>query len=237
MPVIQKNLPLHRQVAELLSERIISGEYPPNTLMPPERELGETLGVSRTVVREAVKNLESRGLVRIEHGRGTVVEEAGCRQVTDSLRVALRRGEHLLEHLLEVRRSLEVTLAGLAARRRTRANIDALSSALEVMRSKPGQPEGYVHADVEFHAEIARAAGNPVFLILLEPLAELLIESRQATYSGTAVVKRRLRQHEEIFEAIRRGDPHEAMAAMQRHLGDTGGDLQRKQGGPGKRHG
>jgi GntR family transcriptional repressor for pyruvate dehydrogenase complex len=235
MQTIQKNVPLHRQVADLLSERIISGEYAPGALLPGERELGETLGVSRTVVREAVKNLESRRLVRIEHGRGTVVQEADGQPVADSLRVALRRGAHVLEDLLEVRRSLEVALAGLAARRRSEENLDALRRALEVMRSKPDQPEGYVDADVAFHTEIARAAQNPVFLILLEPLAELLADSRRASFAGPAMVKRRLRQHEEIFEAIRRGDGGEAMAAMARHLGDTGEDLQRSRKQSGRR--
>lgn len=164
MQTIQKNVPLHSQVADLLSEWIISGEYAPGALLPGERELGETLGVSRTVVREAVKNLESRRLVRIEHGRGTVVQKADGKPVADSLRVALRRGAHVPEDLLEVRHSL----------------------------------------------------------------AELLVESRRASFAGPAMMKRRLRQHGEIFEAIRRADSAEAMAAMERHLGDTGEDLQRR---------
>jgi Transcriptional regulators len=81
---------LHREVAELISERIISGELAEKSLLPAERELCETMGVSRTVIREAMKLLESRGLVRIDRGRGTVVQEAHMGPLGDSLKLLLR---------------------------------------------------------------------------------------------------------------------------------------------------
>lgn len=109
--------PLHKEVAELLSERIISKELPPRALLPPERELCETFKVSRTVVREAMKLLESRGLLRIERGRGTVVQEPRTETVTSSLRLMLRRNAHTIEEL-DVREILEAGVAALAAERR-----------------------------------------------------------------------------------------------------------------------
>lgn len=218
---------LHKEIAESISEKIISGAYPERTLLPAERELCEEQGVSRTVIREAMKLLESRGLVRIERGRGTVVQAVDHEPVTDSLKLMLRRSHHTLEQLLEVRTILETAMVTLAAERRTDERLAAMERCLEVMRAKPGEPEGYVDADLEFHAEIARAAGNPVLLVLLEPLSQLLRESRIASFSGPRVVEMRTRQHKEIFDLIRQQDAEGARAAMLKHLSDTRKDLEK----------
>jgi GntR family transcriptional repressor for pyruvate dehydrogenase complex len=218
---------LHREIAEALSERIVSGELGPGVLLPPERELCESFGVSRTVIREAIKLLESRGLVRIERGRGTVVQEARHEAVSDSLRLMLRRNPHTIEELLELRKILEAGIAALAAERRTDDNMAAMQRCLETMRQKPGEPEGYVDADLGFHAEVARAAQNPLLLLVLNPLAELLRQSRIATFSGPRFVKLRTKQHEAIFEMIRKKDPEGARAMMLWHLSDTQKDLER----------
>jgi GntR family transcriptional regulator, transcriptional repressor for pyruvate dehydrogenase complex len=217
--------PLHKEVASILSEKIISGEFPEKTLLPPERELCETMGVSRTVVREAIKVLESRGLVRIERGRGMLVQEAGSAPVSENLKLLLRRRGHVIEDLLEVRKLLEVGIAGLAARRRTATNLAAMAAALTVMQERPGEPVGYADADVEFHAELARAAQNPVVAVLLEPLTDLLRESRLKSFAGPKMVKLRLRQHKEIFERVKTRDAEGAREAMRKHLSDTEKDL------------
>ena len=228
--------PLHREVAEVLSEQILSGQYPERSLLPPERALCEQHGVSRTVVREAIKLLESRGLVRIDRGRGTVVRGADYDFVMDSLKLLLRRSRHSIEQLLEVRKVLETGMVALAAERRTEENVARMDEALERMRRSPGEPAGYVDADLEFHAEIARAAGNPVFLTILEPLAESLRQSRIATFSGEETVKIRTRQHEEILDRIRNHDAAGAQAAMFRHLSDTEDDLRRHENGDQSRN-
>jgi GntR family transcriptional repressor for pyruvate dehydrogenase complex len=217
--------PLHKEVADILCEKIISGEFPEKELLPPERELCESMGVSRTVVREAIKVLESRGLVRIERGRGMLVQEAGSAPVSENLKLLLRRRGHVIEDLLEVRKMLEVGIAGLAALRRTDANLSAMTAALTVMEKKPGEPEGYVDADVEFHAELARAAQNPVVAVLLEPLTDLLRDSRTKSFGGTRMVKIRLRQHQQIFERVKARDSDGAKEAMRVHLSDTEKDL------------
>ncbi|MBZ5583501.1 MAG: FadR family transcriptional regulator [Acidobacteriia bacterium] len=218
---------LHKDIAAQLSERIVSGEYPEKSLLPPERSLCEIFGVSRTVVREAVKLLESRGLVSIEHGRGTLVRRPGHEQVSESLRLVLGHDRHSIAQLLEVRTILETGMSALAAERRSPGDLEAMRRWLEVMRAKPGEPEGYVEADLEFHAAIARAANNPVLTAMLTPLADLLRESRRATFSGPRVVRVRTAQHERIFERIRAGDARGARTEMLAHLEDTRKDLER----------
>lgn len=228
MPRIKKDQqPLHKTVAEILSERIFSGEFPENSYLPPERELVERLGVSRTVIREAIKLMESKGLIRIERGVGTAVAEARHDRVAESLKVLLRRKGPMLKHLIEVRALLEVGMTGLAAQRRTQENLAAMGRCLEIMRKKPSEPTGYVDADVEFHSEIARAAQNPALLLLLEPLSDLLRESRIVTFSGPQTVRLRIKQHEEIYQMIQLQDVEGAKAAMNRHLADTAKDLQK----------
>jgi GntR family transcriptional repressor for pyruvate dehydrogenase complex len=181
-PLLKQRPPLHKEVAEHLSERIISGDLAAGDLIPTERELCETMGVSRTVVREAVKVLESRGLVRIERGRGTIVQEPQAGPLGDTLKLLLRRRGHVVEDLLEIRKLLEVGIAGMAAERRTDANLQVMERSIAIMREHPGEPEGYIDADVAFHAELARATQNPVVLVLLEPVAELLRESRLKSF-------------------------------------------------------
>ncbi len=216
---------LHKDVAEVISEKIVAGEWPPHTVLPTEAELGEEMGVSRTVIREAIKVLENSGLIRVDHGFGTVVLEAHHESVSRPLKLLLRRKAGELKHLMEVRKIIEVAVAGLAALRRSPENLGAMERALQIMRAQPGDSEQHVNADVEFHAEIARATKNPMVLVILEPLRELLRQSRMVSFSGPALLPLRIKQHETIYEFIRRGDAPGAQMAMTEHLSDTEKDL------------
>lgn len=224
-PTIGSRRALTHQVIDILAEKIISGEFPEKSLMPSERQLCESLEVSRTVIREAIKTLESRGLVRIERGRGTVVQEPQYGPLTDALKMLIRRREHLIDDLLELRKILEIHMVIRAAERRTEANLKNMERFLDIMRESPHKPQGYVGADLDFHMELARATQNPVLLILLEPLSDLLRESRHVSYLGPKKVELRAMQHEEILRCIRRRDGDGARTAMIEHLADTERDL------------
>ena len=219
---------LSAQVADILAEKIISGEFPANSLLLSERELCESLNVSRTVVREAVKSLESRGLVRIERGHGTVVQEPQYGPLTEALKMLIRRHDHLIDDLLELRKILEVHMVVRATERRSEVNLKNMERFLEKMCETPTKPNSYVEADLDFHMEVARATQNPVLLVLLEPLSDLLHESRQATYLGAKMVRLRAQQHEEILDCIRRRDGEGAKVAMRTHLDDTERDLRQR---------
>ncbi|HEV2499648.1 MAG TPA: FadR/GntR family transcriptional regulator [Terriglobia bacterium] len=228
IPWLKPRPPLHKKVAEIISEQIISGKYPPNTFLPPEPALCQRMGVSRTVIREAVKRLESSGLVHVRRGIGTKVLDARHDSVSDPLKILLRRRNNSVQDLLEARKILEVGIAGLAAQRHKPENLRAMEQAIRMMRERPGEPEGYIHADLGFHTEIARATQNPTFLIILELLQELLRESRVASFSGPRVVLMRAAQHERIYQAIRKRDARGVQAAMVDHLNATKRDLARR---------
>ena len=217
---------LSKQVAEIISRKITSGEFSKNTYLPPERELGKAIGVSRTVIREAIKSLESCAMVQVERGKGVLVIDAQEQHLSQSIKRLLKNRGHVVQHLMEFRYILEVAVAGLAADRRTQANLTAMKRWLQIMRENPGEPTGYVDADVEFHNEIMRASQNPTLLLLLEPVSDLLRDSRIASFSGADDVRlRAVEKHEEILRLIEKRNAEGARLAMAKHLSNTAYDL------------
>jgi GntR family transcriptional regulator, transcriptional repressor for pyruvate dehydrogenase complex len=218
---------LRDRAADQLLEMVVSGGLEPGERLPPERELCERLGVSRTVVREALNLLEARGLISIEHGRGAVVSGGNTDAVRDALGLILRVRPKVLWELLEMRAILEVGISGLAAGRATKEDTDAMRVQLERMAAAIDAPEGYVDADVEFHALLARAARNGVLLTMLEPIVDLLRVSRRVSASrrpGSAL--RALGEHEEILRRVEAGDAEGARREMRAHLANTVKDIE-----------
>ena len=204
---------------------VISGGLDPGERLPPERELCSMLGVSRTVVREALNLLEARGLISIEHGRGAVVSGGGPRAVRDTLGLLLRVQPKALWELLEMRGILEVEVAGLAAERAGEEDVRAMRLQLDRMRGSIDAPEGYVDADVEFHALLARAARNEVLLTMLEPVVDLLRASRRVSAALPGRALRALGEHEEILGRVEAGDAAGAREEMRLHLANTAEDI------------
>jgi GntR family transcriptional regulator, transcriptional repressor for pyruvate dehydrogenase complex len=217
---------LRDRAAEELLEMVISGGLRPGERLPPERELCERLGVSRTVVREALNLVEARGLISIEHGRGAVVSGGGPRAVRDTLGLLLRVQPKTLWELLEMRGILEVEVAGLAADRAGLKDVGAMRAQVEKMRASIGAPEGYVDADVEFHALLARAAQNGVLLTMLEPVVDLLRASRRVSAARPGNAQRALGEHERILACVEAGDAGWARREMRGHLANTAGDIE-----------
>ena len=205
---------------------VISGGFRPGERLPPERELCERLGVSRTVVREALNLVEARGLVSIEHGRGAVVSGGEPRAVRDTLGLLLRVKPKTLWELLEMRGILEVEVAGLAAERASPEDVGAMRVQVGRMRGFIEAPEGYVDADVEFHALLARAARNGVLLTMLEPVVDLLRASRQVSAARPGNARRALLEHERILDDVQSGDAEGARQKMRSHLANTARDIE-----------
>src|SRR5580692_7318675 len=124
---ISRNLSLSDKVVEQLTEAIVSRQLAPGERLPSERDLGEKFKVSRTVVREAIRSLAARGLIRVTSGRGVEVNELGSENVADSMRLLVRGREGLdYGKVNEVRTVLEVQTAGLAAQRATAEDLERL---------------------------------------------------------------------------------------------------------------
>ena len=205
---------------------VVSGGLSPGERLPPERELVATLGVSRTVVREALNLLEARGLVSIEHGRGAVASGGDTGAVRDTLGLLLRVKPKTLWELLEMRMVLEVEVAGLAAERAGGEEVARMREPLGRMRARIDAVEGYVDADVEFHALLARSTGNGVLLTMLEPVVDLLRASRRVSASRPGSARRALGEHEGILRRVEAGDAEGARREMRAHLVNTARDIE-----------
>lgn len=203
--------------AQHLERAILSGELAPGDLLPSEREISAEMGVSRSVVREALGRLASLGLVRSLHGSGTRVEAPSGKLVATGYQILLKRGEARLSDVAAVRLPLETAIAAEAARRRTDDHLARLAETQAALANPRGALEAQVKADLAFHAILAEATGNPLFGMVLAPIQELLIETRRRTLGrhGAAIA---LDHHALILDAVRAGDPAAAERAMRTHL-------------------
>ena len=151
-------------VMDALVDRIVSGELRPGTLLPTEPRLCEAFSVSRTVIREAVKILEQKGLVRIRQGQGTTVAQSDEWNLLDPvvLEASVRHDKDLriLDDLVQVRRVLESDMAGQAAGRATSADRAEMRRQLDQLAVEVVTPERHMLTDLEFHDVIMRASGN-----------------------------------------------------------------------------
>jgi GntR family transcriptional repressor for pyruvate dehydrogenase complex len=146
--------------------------------------------------------------------------------VRDTLGLLLRVQPKTLWELLEMRGILEVEVAGLAAGPRGPQRRRAMRAQVEKMRASIGAPEGYVDADVEFHALLARAAQNGVLLTMLEPVVDLLRASRRVSAARPGNAQRALGEHERILACVEAGDAGWARREMRGHLANTAGDIE-----------
>ncbi|HEY6031610.1 MAG TPA: FCD domain-containing protein, partial [Gaiellaceae bacterium] len=151
-----------RKVYELVAERLIAriGDgLEQGEVLPPERELMQQYAVGRSSVREALRMLESRGLIE-NRGNGAFVVAEPPNPFSHGLGLMLADGQTDLLQLFEVRRMLEGEIAALAAERRTDEQLRALGAAIDQMERGLGAEETYIAADIEFHLTLAAATGN-----------------------------------------------------------------------------
>jgi GntR family transcriptional repressor for pyruvate dehydrogenase complex len=209
---------LYEQVAGHIEELISTGKLNVGDRLPPERELAEKLGVARGVVREAVKVLEVRGLVAIEPGRGTFVVEDDTQSLSNHLARLFRMGRITHGDLIELRRVLEVEIAGLAAQHASAESIKEMKQAVEEMDENISSPERYIAADLNFHLALARATQNKMFPLLIEVIVDLLQESRRLIYHVPGAPERGQAWHRLIAESVEKRDALGANDAMAKHM-------------------
>jgi GntR family transcriptional regulator, transcriptional repressor for pyruvate dehydrogenase complex len=215
--LVNRERRLSDKVADMMLETILSDRLSVGDRLPSERELGEQFGVSRTVVREAIRALVTKGVIDVRSGSGLRVAAVDANAVTESMSLFLRGGTLDFEKVHEVRTVLEVHLAGLAAERATDEDVAQLRAIHDRMHRETSDVEAAARDDLEFHRAIARATHNELFLLLMDSIGSSLIDIRRENLaSGSAPMT--LSQHEKILELIAMHDPHAARTAMQAHL-------------------
>ena len=213
-PISRPNLV--NEVVDRLQREILDGRYPPGAVLPSQEHLGGLFGVSRTVLREAMRVLASRGLVQISQGRRAQVTEASGDSVVESFETFVRRNEPSPLALLEVRRPLEISAAALAAQRATPEDLAALEATVD--RSARGKTHDDIAlADIDFHQALARATGNPIFPMLQRSLATTMDGYLHWAMRGLGL-RPSEHGHGPILRAVAQGDADAARQAMDRHL-------------------
>ncbi|MGD0942421.1 MAG: FadR/GntR family transcriptional regulator [Terracidiphilus sp.] len=206
------------QVVSHISARIEDGSLQPGDKLPPEREFAKTLQISRTSLRTAIGYLAGMGILKVRHGVGAFV--ADCPSLTSQ--PSFRNLGALLgfnsAQMLEVRLLLEPNLAALAAQRGKQGHFTILAEELLEMHAAFDDPALYLIHDARFHRAIAEAADNPLLMALMDTISTALCDDREKTASSYQYRKNSLDAHREIYRAIRRCNPGEARAAMERHL-------------------
>lgn len=220
---VSRERSLSDKVTEQITEAIVSRQVRPGERLPSERELGARFNVSRTVIREAVRSLVARGLVRVTSGRGVEVSEVGSGNVTASMKLLVRGYELDYEKVSEVRSAVEVQTAGLAARRAQPEDLERLRQLCEGHQSSldKGDTDAASEFDFQFHRELTRASGNELLLAMLDSISDVLLEVRHQAMVQPHVSEDGLKAHRRILKAVTSGDPKAARDAMARHLADA----------------
>lgn len=199
---------------------IVSGEYPPNAILPGDAELMERFGVSRTVLREALRTLSGKGLIQAKARIGTKVRDKAAWNLFDPdvLIWHAQQGfdADFIQYLGEMRLALEPEAAALAAKRRTPLQLQHLYGWVEKMGGDGTSPAEFVDADLNFHIAVATAAANP----FLRSIATLIEVALVAAFTSSSPVEDAVRHarvvaaHRAIADAIARRDAEAARAAM-----------------------
>ena len=202
-----------RQVEKMITEKMKAGDR-----LPPERQLADMFGVSRSSIRDAIRTLEMSGLVEARQGLGTVVREHSADAVVNPLRQVLVQKRKLVGELLDVRKMIEPPLAARAAVHATADEVAEMDNILRRQEEKMRGGELAIEEDNDFHYAIALAADNSVVLKVLDVLMDLLRDTRERSLQVEGRPERSMAGHRDILNAIKRQDAAGAEAAMFRHI-------------------
>ncbi len=216
---------VYELVAERLLEHISQRRLRPGDALPTERELTQVYHVGRSSVREALRMLQSNGLIK-PAGKGVFVVAEFANPLNHSLHLLLTLRETDLRELFEVRKILEGETAALAAARRTDEDLAQMERAIVEMVEGLAAQDWYIEADLRFHLTIAAATRNRIALRMMQAVRDLLQRALSSIYHIPGSPQRSIEQHRLILDAIARRDAEGARRGMQEHLARVERDVQ-----------
>jgi DNA-binding FadR family transcriptional regulator len=205
-------------IVRALAERVLSGDLAAGERLPSERHLAIEFGTSRPMVREALRTLAERGLIRVEPARGAFVQDDSAPRGFPPLDLEYRRRGTTARHLSETRLMLESEAAALATEHAGADDLAALEAALTRLEASP-TPLDRVRNDLAFHAVLVAASHNPVIETMFASIRTLTIELMVRSAGDPEVVRQSEAYHRRAYEAIRDRDVAAARDAIRRHLG------------------
>jgi GntR family transcriptional repressor for pyruvate dehydrogenase complex len=215
-----KRVSIVDSIAEQLMDAIHSKQFPAGSKIPPERELTVMLGVSRTALREAVKQLESLGILSVRQGDGTYVNsnaEQQERMFRSEMKSLFSIGNISMRDFVEARVTLEAKAASLAVNAPEK-ELDHLSSFIETMENSLDDRAGFSDCDINFHKYIIKLSGNPVLFRFAWSIEDLLVEQIKRSIETHEHLHASLDSHIAIVEALLSKDAARAEQAVRNHL-------------------
>jgi DNA-binding FadR family transcriptional regulator len=223
-PLSLRTMPPRRRladhVAEQIEQAIVEGHLEPGDKLPSQADLCKQLKVSRTVVREAVQMLVSRGLVVAQRGTGTTVLPVSRDIIVSSLSRFLKRrdGKVVFRDLQQVRRILELATARLAARYATETDIAELRQIMRDLEHLSGDVDAFARRDADFHRKLAEATQNPLLVVLVDSIRDLLQDYILSSLPHVEIERDVLPAHRRILECVESGHIAGARQAMWEHI-------------------
>lgn len=216
-----KTKKIYEEIVEQLKDMITRGELKPGEKLPAERDMAESLGVSRASVREALTALEAIGILDIRPGDGTFVRQTNISETFAPLALVLAVERNPGKQLMEVRRVLETESAALAAVRATEENLTKIEESLAKMKAAESIPLA-VEYDLKFHFAIAEATQNTILLRIMNTVADLMHitfrANREKLYAIPDKSSQVIAEHDAIYHAIRERKPEKARQYMLEHI-------------------
>ena len=218
----------YEQIVKQIQQAIRSGQLPRGTRLPTERELSEQFGVSRSVVREAIKVLGTMGLVESRQGSGSFVRNSTIESISRAFVLSVSPDRESVERLFEFRQILESQAAGLAAQRRTEEQARTIIAAANLL-TVPADPNDWLtfgDVDGRLHQAIAEASGNPYLQVAVATAREMLQDVVVLFAETIGSIDIAIGHHHRIAEAIEARDATAATAAMSEHIVYTADTVQ-----------
>lgn len=209
---------LYEEIVERMIVQIQEGTLRPGDRLPSERMLAETYGVSRTVIREALRALAMMGCVESRVGEGTYIKAPAIADIVNPFSMVVQNNLRMGGELIEARLILETEVAALSARRRNEAQLAALDQTIEDMRTDIAAGGMGLEADERFHMILTEAAGNEALRAMLGMCSDMLSRTRPITQSVKGVPQKAMQDHAAILQAVRDGDASAARRLMRIHL-------------------
>ncbi len=212
-----------QQIVNQMQQAIHEGRLQRGARLPTERELSVTFGVSRAVVREAIKVLEAMGLVESRQGSGLYVRNDPIPSITRAFILSVSPDAESVDRLYEFRLVLEREAASLAATRRTEDDLAAIRAAIDVCDPDAGDCDWdvFVQSDFLLHKAIAHASGNPYLDVAIATARDMLGDVVRLFAESPGSVEIAVGHHLELFAAIERRDVEGAATTMDTHIGYT----------------
>ena len=219
------------RVFTFFRDRLLSGELKAGDRLLAERELALALGVSRPVLREALRSLAMLGLLDIQHGRGAFVRSADASVLGQALTLCLAPEPNILDDVLQARIAIECQAIRLACERASERDLQGLAGMLDTLVESLHDPETGGQADYAFHLALVKAAGSGALMKIYEAISPLLmrshVERRRDTFREPAITAHLVEAHRAVFRSLLQRDPDAAESRLREHF-KIGDELRRK---------